>query len=480
MKKLTRLLLNSLSLFVTVLMATSIVSSVSLFGAEPGSIGFMTKDRDVAAARYFLMSQEKEEIFATYYLWDGDRMGAAALAMLRNAAKSGTRVRIVFDGYSTIQMQNAPASLKKALEAVSPSYPISHTLMKALMEDGVEIRIFNPVRAEEIRKLLPPAFNTRSHNKLTWLKSQKVVLEGDRNWQNANFKMVKGSDKNYRSVEAVYSGNEANHVGTYLNSLWDNEEWVKTPKLKAVDPKEVLFEKSRLDKYFSLIVKKMGEFTPKLTFKNESGLKLKDLVEMMDVERIQFVADPVGRKRLDPGMEVDLYRLYESAKKKIIIVSPYINLTKKFKTLLKKKVTEDNVELIIVTPSLESTDAPISTMAFAGQAQEILSWGAKIYQHQGPDFLHAKIAMTDDDQVIVMAHNQDFFSEFFNYESGVLVKSKAYYSKVDEFVQSIIKDESLPYTSPKSGRLNRCMGWVLRMFSEKFPLPSIDPILREL
>jgi phosphatidylserine/phosphatidylglycerophosphate/cardiolipin synthase-like enzyme len=451
------------------------------FTADRDSIGFMSDHEQVATARYFLMGNETEEIICTYYIWEGDRIGGAALSMLREAARRGRRVRIIFDGFSTIQFQSAPDIVKKSLAAFTPGYPISHEMIKALMDDGVEVKIFNPVRTGNLRRLLPPNFNTRSHNKLTYLKSQRAVLLGDRNWQGVNFRMIKGSEKNYRSVEAVYQGPAAEDVGAYLNDLWDNKEWVMEPRLREnLDQKMVEFERSRLSKFYSLVEKKMRAFTPNLIRSEMNPVSLTSIVEMNEVNQIQFLADPVGRKRLDPGMEVDLYRLLNSAKQKITIVSPYIVFTKNFKELIRRKAVQEGVEVTVLTPGIETTDSPISSLALSAQAKELMSWGVKIFQHQGPDFLHAKMVLVDGDQTLITAHNLDLFSEYFNYESGVLVTDASYHEKVASFVKDLIEKESLPFKAPSAGPMMRCMGWLMKLVSERFPLPKLDPVLNAL
>lgn len=428
----------------------------------PSKVLFLTSERDIALARYELLMREKEEIFSVFYLWDGVRAGAAAMALHRDAALRGVKVRIIIDGMSSLQMNGAPPFVKNLLAPVAPTASVTTAMMRALQEDGVEIRIFNPLRLSSLYSLVPPVVNTRAHDKVGFFKSQNIAHIGDKNYQSLNFRLAKYRKESYRSVEAYFQGEETASLNSYLMSLWDNEDWVKKPNLAHVKSSDVVAERQKL--------KKLSAITQTILKLPQETLSEK----MIPTESLKFVHDVPGEKRKVPGMEIDLLKQIRSANHRLVFVSPYITLTPAFKKEIYAR-SADGVKITIVTPSLRTTDAPIAGAAFEAQAKELREHGITIFHHQGPDFLHAKMLLVDDDHTIITSHNFDFISQFLNYESGLIVSGKTFNAKVSEFVNQLIQDESLPYSVQKNSVVNRCFGLLLKVVTEHPPFKSFSP-----
>lgn len=413
-------------------------------------------EKEVLDQRVDLIENEKQEIIAVYYLWDGVNIGLAALAAYREAARRGVKVKLMIDGLSVLNTQNLPEKVKKLLEAVMPSASVSRAIFNELKRNKVEVKVFNPFDFNKTNHYFSIDLLSREHEKISYFKSQNTTILGDRNWQAINFRMnPKNAGKSYKSVEIMVESERANQaVATHLNEMWSNSEMLRYAKTENVSRKEVDAVSKQMDKLL-------------LSLKT-SKHRAESTAKLIDVRSVRFVHDVIDKKREVKGMERDIIELIGRAREEITIVSPYFSWTKKVEAALDKAIHHHGVKIKIYVPRVSSTDAPASSAAFELQARRLAETpGYELYLHSGEDMLHGKVMRIDKHLSLISSHNMDLISEFLNYESGFVVDSREFARQTDIFIKEV-HDESEPYKRQKLTAGQKFSGWLIKYLSENW------------
>ena len=412
---------------------------------------------EVLKTRIDLIEKEREEIIAIYYLWDGVKLGSAALAAYRRAAKRGVKVRLIIDGLSALDSSFIPKSMRKWTDAVMPSASLSQAIFNSLQNEGVEVKIFNPIDLKKITSLFSIGLLSREHEKISYFKSQNTVLLGDRNWQAINFRMnTKQKNKSYRSIEVKVESEPASQaVRTHLDTMWYNSELLSFGPLgKTATQKDVEWESKKMDRLLDTLT--------------QSKKMIQSFARMIKVKSVRFVHDVMDKKRKVEGMEKDILDLIKNAKRTVTIVSPYFSWTKKFKKALDEAIKERNIKVKIYVPALDATDAIAASAAFELQARRMSeNPGYEIFLHKSKDMLHGKVVRIDEDLSLITSHNLDLISEFLNYESGFIIDSREFNEQVDQFIKKV-HEESRPYDRQKLTFTQKCSGLLLKVVTENW------------
>jgi len=447
------------------------LATLAVHGADPvpeNRAAFLTDEVAVGRARWGALARENEEVFSMYFLWDGNRVGGAALAAHAEAAERGARVRIIVEGLSSFDIGTLPKFLQPAAEAFMPPTRVSPAIMLALKNRGVEIRIFNAIDPRNIRSLVPLRVNTRAHEKLSYFKGQRLAALGDRNWQGINFGLARkkslvptqskvlgiiprtvtpSPNRVYRSAEGFVQGPAAADVGAHLEDYWNDATLVSEPDLSKVTPDELATADRKLRRLGNVF---KGKPIPQ------------DVTELMQplAGRVEFIRSvPAGVRKLD-GPETRLFAIIRNAKKNITIASPYLTLTPRMKREVFAAM-DRGVEVTFLSGAAHALDAEQAGHTFALQARQIIARGGKIHLHQGPELMHAKLIAVDvgTPQAVggVLTHNFDAMSEYLNYESGLLFHDPDYVRQISDFQNLMITQESRPFTMPKMTVIQRCI-----------------------
>ena len=126
-----------------------------------------------------------------------------------------------------------------------------------------------------------------------------------------------------------------------------------------------------------------------------------------------------------PDTPLDHFNVAENAYQHLIqrsshyvyITTPYLILDNEFITTL-KTAAESGVDVRIITPS--HPDKWYVHMVSRSYYQTLIQSGVKIYEYQ-PGFIHAKMAICDDDAAMVGTANLDYRSLYLHYENAVLL-----------------------------------------------------------
>jgi putative cardiolipin synthase len=408
----TRFLIRSTLPILLVLMASI---------ASAGEIALLANDSDALRARIEMIDQAKEEICFACYEVDSSDISIAFLALLRDKARQGVKVRVLIDGFVS---------------------RLSLPTQQHLAANGVEIRVFHP-----LFKGGPEWLNRRMHSKLL-LVDRHIMVVGSRNLSSRNYGLDEGA---FVNCDAMMSGSVCQDAAKYFDWLWaapdvlpigDCVTTIEKPsdarKDRAGNKCRVPFAGNRPfgcfaqkvpDTYFPLIAKSRMWDISKVHAKEELA-RLVEKTFASDASCPQ--AAPFSTHIDDACLLHDrdtnksegtltsaVINLVDSAQASVMIESPYPAFSPQFMDAL-KRARARGVEVVLLTNSLRSTDQVIAYAAYQNQKAPLLNDGVKLYEFSGPKNLHTKGMVIDDRIAMMGSYNFDARSERLNLELCVV------------------------------------------------------------
>ena len=368
-------------------------------------------DRDAAQIRVDLIRQAREEILVELFRASDDQMALSYMALLRDAARRGVKVRFLIDG-----MFNQ----------------LSQSIQAYLIQEGVEIRAYHPLRVNK-----PRWMTRRLHDKVLAI-DRKQMLVGGRNLENPWFGVAANSyvKRAYVDRDAYVRGKAVAHAHAYFMRLWNSAE-VRAAGLGPYDPQ---FSQAQCDSGWSEQLYESCEEAHQRALaeierarvvldRQWAQLKRGNFVHLnpgtdwahgyRDVGEVRFWHDPVARKGQAPGTFQAFLHCLETARHSVLIETPYMILSANSLVVLRGLV-DRGVKVRILSNSLVATQ---NFYAQAGYERKKAAWvqlGLELWEYKGPKMLHAKSMVIDDQIAIVGNFNLDPRSEFFNTELAVV------------------------------------------------------------
>lgn len=320
---------------------------------------------EAAQARVDIIQQARTEIAALYFLARNDRVTLTALGLLRDARHRGVgRVRIVVD-----------ANFHRIPKAV-----LAH-----LREEGVEVRVYHPLTLRH-----PSWIFRRMHEKVVITDGQRYIA-GGRNLAEAYFGLAK---KNYVDRDVYVEGLSAAAADRHFEKVWSSRH-VADLKVR-VSRAEIRRARELLDNV--LRDEECAGFVVLGTGRNWSA-------GQKDVGEVRFLHDPLVSED-GPRVTAQLEEILDSARKSIVIETPYLVPSRSTLQLLEKKAA-GGVNILIVTNSLRSTDGILTYAGYLRYRRRLLRAGIDVREYKGPNVLHAKSAVVDGRIVLVGSYNVD-------------------------------------------------------------------------
>lgn len=368
-------------------------------------------DQEAAQIRVDLIRQAQAELVLELFRASDDQMVLFYLALLRDAARRGVKVRFLIDG--------AFNQLSQPIEA-------------HLIEEGVEIKEYHPLRLTKPRWL-----TRRLHDKVLAIDQQQMLV-GGRNLENPWFGVAAKSyvKKAYVDRDAYVRGAAAEQAHAYFMRLWNSTE-VRDAGLGPYDPQyaraqcnhnlsEQLYESCQETRQRALA----GiEHARDLLDRHWAQLKRSKFVHLnpgtdwargqSDVGEVRFWHDPVARKGQAPGTFEAFLNYLEAARESVLIESPYLVLSDNSLAAFRRLI-DRGVKVRILSNSLTATQ---NFYAQAGYERKKARWvqlGLQLWEYKGPKMLHAKSVVIDDNIAIIGNFNLDPRSELLNTELAVV------------------------------------------------------------
>ncbi len=392
------------------------LAAVLLFSATASADVYRIIDVDQQAAqiRVDMIRQAREEILLGVHRASDDGLVLTYLALLRETARRGVKVRILLDGVFN-----------------ELSIPIQAQLVGA----GVEIKEYRPVGWTRLGGI-----TQRYHDKIL-LTDRKQMLVGGRNLEYPFYGSTKKSyvKKAYVDRDVYVAGDAVGPAYDYFMRLWRSDE-VSPVDLDLYDPAiaaevcddsfdEISYElcsaqrastlqalakaETMLDQRWSALAAGGGLIHRNPNIDWSAGQR--------DVADVRFLYDPVGRKGIEPGTFEAFLEYVDSAEESITIESPYFILSKNSKKALSRAI-ERGVKVRVLTNSLVSTQNLFAQGGYEGKKAGLVQMGIEIWEYKGPKMLHAKSVVIDEEIAIIGNFNIDPRSEFLNTELAVVAR----------------------------------------------------------
>lgn len=331
-----------------------------------------------------MVLEAKEEILAEYFIVGDDPFSLTGLALLRDAARQGLRVRLIVDA----QWNKIP----KAVQA-------------HLLAEGVEIRVYHPFRLDKLHWI-----TRRMHDKLLVVDG-RAMLTGGRNIESTYFGLGRQlRRRNYIDCDIQLEGEAAAKARAYFEELWTSRE-VRKAKARATSL-EIEEAAGKLDEHGAWLDARIE------LARNDPARRPAELAE---VGPVRFLHDPVGKKGVERGVGHGLLDLLEGARESVSIESPYLVPSRAFQQGLRRAL-ERGVRVRILTNSLATTDNLWPQAGYVGHKKPLVRSGIELWEYVGPECLHTKAAVFDGKTVVVGSFNLDPRSEHLNTEVALVVE----------------------------------------------------------
>lgn len=362
-----------------------------------------------------------EQIRILAYIFEIDQTGGPVLRHLVEAARRGVPVKLLIDGIGP-----------------EPHFPLEDELIVALHEvaPGLELRIFHP-RSHLIE------LAHRMHDKLFLVGDTAVIGSTSiwdpsfRNWLSERDLMVSGNagqdasalhamqqhfDLFWNSPDAVRPEPEKflgiaspyrlSHGYATLDPArirhW--REWLLAPPdgaAPAADP-------AASDPPTASATPADPDAPPASGTDSDPGWM------PIACERLRYVHDWPDKR--SPGTLQDMLSAFDTARREILIINPYLILVPELREALERKRRE-GVRVILVSASLASItqEFPAVGRAYADDLAGLVNAGIEVreYNDRGNHMMHAKLILIDGHRYYLGSFNFDPLSARLNTENGL-------------------------------------------------------------
>lgn len=385
-----------------------------------GADGVRILETDVEAVegRVEVVVCAEQELLASAFIFGSDPLTMTALAMLRDASRRGVEVKVIVD----------------ALWNRIPPPVLAH-----LQAEGIEIRRYHPFT------LRHPSWTVRRlHDKLV-IADGEYLVAGGRNVQSSYFGLGHQIEAaNYVDIDLLVRGEAAAEAREYFLALWESAD-VRPLRAEAT-PMEIEASAGELDRHRDWLVARVDAARRDAT-RTRMGLH--------EVGPVRFIHDPVDGRETTRKVGVELRELLDAASESVIIESPYLVPTRGMREAFRSAI-ERGVHIRILTNSLASTDNLWPQAGYVGEKAALVKSGIELWEYDGPESLHSKTGIIDDELVIVGSYNLDPRSQNLNREVALAFR--------DPFVAAELRE-----------RMDRHLENARRIDARGYPAGSDEP-----
>ena len=337
---------------------------------------------DAVQARVDLIRHAQRSIDAQYYVVGNDYFTLAGLALLRDAARRGCQVRLIIDGRSNMLNKDVHAELQR---------------------ERVLVKLYHPVTLQTLHLLLH-----RMHDKGLNI-DRRCMIRGGRNAEGDYFGYWK---HNFVDRDVYVEGQAVIDSADYFDRLWNSAEVAPVPNVR--DPTGARAEKGR--KILDAAREKLrtGSF-PSMN----SGINWS--AKAREVRPVEFLHDPVGKKNIEFGIAQALRLKLLQTRRSLLIETPYLVPTKELVTDLGVLRKRGVSKIEMITNSSTSNDDLLVSIGYEAAKKKLLQLGVDLWEYRGPNTIHAKSAVLDDQLALIGSFNMDPRSQHFNTETAVAI-----------------------------------------------------------
>ena len=361
------------------------------YGVSTGSDRAAIIDDNQAALelRLQMIAHAQEQLILSTFDFRSDQAGTDLLAALLDAGERGVQVRLLVDGFSAfLRMERNP--LFYALS----SHP------------NIEIRVYNPIQLWKPWNLMG-----RLHDKYL-IADHTAYLLGGRNCFNSFLGSYGGGQNRDRDVLVYNAGNVSD------SSLYQVEDYYRS--ISALDccklfhDDEDLAARSSVQEAQETLHQRLAEL--KALYPACYAAPCDYRTATLPTRKITLLSNPTQVAVKEPVLFYELMELCKSAKKQVILHTPYViandwmlgKIGSKGQILLNSAATNGN---------------PFASSDYVRHKQELVDTGLEIHEYIGKISYHGKSIAIDDRLAIVGSFNMDMRSTYLDTELMLVIDS---------------------------------------------------------
>lgn len=372
-----------------------IIVSINLHLSGRNKVAILDNPTISLQARIDLIRKATKSIDMATYIYGNDETSSQTLHEIVKAAERGVKVRIIIDALNN--------HIPKELTAF-------------MLNKGIRIKVFNKFA---LKKGLDNVI--RMHAKIMVSDRLRYII-GGRNIVNTYFYI--GNDVNFRDREIYISGISGKQASLRFEDLWFSA---------LLD--EIIHDKTLSEKKNLKIVKEYFDDLGTMTFLEDQNVisSLKKL-RYFEIPELEIVIDrPHSYKFTEKNTTQFLIHRINHAETCILIESPYVIFSEEIYNALANAISR-GVKVQIITNSMMTSDSYLVLPVYFKERDYLIKNGFEILEFQGKNqYLHTKMFIVDNQEVIIGSFNLDMLSANINTEIFVSI------------IDSSLVDESIKY-----------------------------------
>lgn len=409
-------------------------------GADQSAYWLLDRSRSALDARLAITDTAVSTLDIQYFIWQEDATGSLLAAHVLAAADRGVKVRLLLDDL-----------------AVSIS---NSDLLKLDGHPGIEVRVYNPWVSRRLLagKAVEYLFhirrlNHRMHNK-TYIADGRFAIIGGRNIGDRYFGLYRRLVQS--DLDALIAGPAASSIESSFDAYWNSG---RSYPAALVQPSRVA---QPLAAVRAKIAEKVAERSASL---RSFPLKPADwddyfmgLIGTFAAGETTLLYDPPDSGALSaPTLYPGFKAMVASARREVLISSPYLVPDAEFRKLLRELVAR-GVRVEVVTNSLATNNHAIAHTGYKRWRRDLLADGVRLYElrehaalraeYVTPPVsatnlgLHTKAVVVDRRLVFVGSPNVDPRSMVINTEIGVVVRSEELARRLSAIIERDMAPEN--------------------------------------
>lgn len=334
-----------------------------------GEVSYLPTGEEFFAALTAELKSAEKFIFLEYFIIDSGKIWSSILDILREKAKSGVDVRIIYDDMACML-----------------TLPEKYT--KTLASYGIKCQRFNP-----FRPFWTTLQNNRDHRKIAVIDGRAAFTGGcNLADEYANLKTVFG---HWKDSAVMIRGTAVRSFTVMFLSMWDSIKRDEEEFASFFLPVETPHDTDNLDEFLS----------PSENYSVAQKSSPRGYIQ-------PYADSPVDDEYT--GEDVFL-QLFNNARDYLYITTPYLIIDDAIITSLTLSA-RSGVDVRIITPHIP--DKRIVHLTTRSYYAQLIAAGVRIYEYT-PGFIHQKTFVSDDKTAVAGTTNLDFRSLYLHFECGV-------------------------------------------------------------
>lgn len=398
-------------------------TSLSAEPPHPARAELLDDNVEAWVARWRLLAAARESVDVDYFIFSQDLFGMAFLGHLLHRAEDGVRVRMLLDAQG-LRMSQQPYDLD-CLGVLARTPNASVRIHRALGRRLLEAAVW-----------LDPLIATASdHDKIIVVDGRHSLL-GGRNIETKYFADPRDLAEAFHDVDVLLDGEP---IGKVLTGVF--ETTYGSDRVAPVG--DAPLETPRCEMALRLAYETMDAWLAGRSFPRDPGHpRVPWVAELQRLPRLRGAGARGAPEEIAVEAEIvdslpragsaadavtqGLLRLFQAAKASVLVESPYLVLTEDAAATL-EATGRRGVTMTLLTNSPASTDNALSQTYFMEQWPRLLATvpGLRLFAAGTRHTLHGKVAVFDDQVVLVGSYNLDPFSMLISGEVVVAMWSPA-------------------------------------------------------